>query len=80
MRFEAYRISENNYQIYQYNETFQHMKLWLASFNSLKELIIYYINCHNLTGDRIMFTGTAMTDDERMFLEDERREWKMMII
>lgn len=76
MIFEAKRISENNYQIFTLND--EGIKIWLASFNSLPNLLNYYIHCHNMTFDEITFTGSEMTPEEKALLEGENDEWGML--
>lgn len=76
MIFEAKRISEHNYQIFTIDE--YGAKAWLASFNSLANLLNYYIHCHNMTFDEINFTGSEMTDEEKKFLEGENSEWGVL--
>lgn len=77
MKFEAYKISENNYQIFML--TNHNQKEWLASFNGLNTLIIYYIHCHNLSMDEISFKGTRLTEEEKGVLESEMREWSINV-
>ena len=72
MEFEAYRISENNYQIYHIKDK---RRQWLASFNSLSTLLNYYIFCHNMTFDEIRFTGTPLNKEERNYLNGETDQW-----
>ena len=76
MIFEANRISEHNYQIFTIDEYGQ--RRWLASFNSLNNLIIYYIHCHNLTYDELRFTGTEMLPYEKKIVRGEDEEWGIM--
>lgn len=73
MIFEAYRISRTHYQIFTIDE--HGMRRWLGSFNGLRNLIIYYIHCHNLTGDELRFTGTVLDNEERLFLGEEDTVW-----
>lgn len=72
MKFEAYRISRQNYQLYIIENN---QRRWTASFNGLNTLLNYYICCHNLTYDRIMFTGTEMDTDETDELQKAIKEW-----
>ena len=76
MDFEAYKISENNYQIYVLEDN---SRVWLASFNKLQTLINYYVHCHNFSNDTIMFTGNKLSKDEDNMLITEAREWQMRI-
>lgn len=77
MNFEAYKISENNYQLYIIKE---HQRIWLASFNSLNTLLNYYIYCHNLTYDSIMFCGVGLNDKEQLDLDYEVKEWQIDVV
>ena len=72
MKFEAYRISRQNYQLY---EIEHNQRRWTASFNGLQTLLNHYIFCHNLTYDNIMFTGTKMDTDETEELQKNIKEW-----
>lgn len=72
MEFEAYRISERNYQIYHIEDK---RRQWLASFNSLANLLNYYIFCHNMTFDEIKFTGTPLNKEEQKYLNGETDQW-----
>lgn len=76
MDFEAYKISENNYQLYVLEDN---SRVWLASFNKLQTLINYYVHCHNFSNDTILFTGERLSDVEECVLVDEAREWHMVI-
>ena len=76
MNFEAYKISENNYQLYVLEDN---SRVWLASFNKLQTLINYYVHCHNFSNDTILFTGERLNDVEEGVLVDEAREWHMVI-
>ena len=74
MRFEAYKISEHNWQLYRLCEE-PTRRVWLASFNGLNGLLRHYINCHNLSNDNITFKGEALTVEEEKEYEYEKREW-----
>ena len=76
MMFEAYRISRNNYQLFHLKNN---QRIWIASFNQLNTLLNYYVNCHNLTYDGLMFKGTDLDDDELQHLHDEQKEWRINI-
>ena len=71
MDFEAYKISKNNYQMFIIDE---HKRIWLASFNCLNTLLNYYIFCHNLSNDSIMFKGVPL------HLDEEMSEWKIRLV
>lgn len=76
MDFEAYKISENNYQLYLLEDN---SRVWMASFNKLNTLLDYYIHCHNFSNDSLMFTGNKLSEDEDVMLIAEAREWHMSI-
>ena len=76
MDFEAYKISEHNWQMYILNGNH---RIWLASFNKLSTLLNYYIFCHNLSNDTILFTGERLNDVEKCVLVDEAKEWHISI-
>lgn len=77
MNFEAYKISDNNYQLFELGKC---KRNWLASFNKLNTLLNYYIYCHNLSGDTISFTGVQMTDNEMLLLNSMKNEWLINIM
>ena len=77
MRFEAYKLSENNYQIFMIEDN---QRAWLASFRNLSSLLNYYIYCHNLSNDELIFTGMILTDDESSILNNEMGEWNINVI
>lgn len=76
MDFEAYKISEGHYQLHMVENG---QKRWIASFNGLNTLLYYYIHCHNLTYDAIMFTGEKLKEDEQKHLNAEAEEWHINI-
>ena len=76
MEFEAYKIIENNYQLYVLDDN---SRVWLASFNKLNTLVNYYVHCHNFSNDIIMFTGERLSEVEEGVLVDEASEWHMKI-
>ena len=74
MIFEAYKISENNYQLFNIKGN---QRMWLASFNKIQTLLDYYIYCHNLSNDMISFTGVLLNDDEAQYYSTTKIEWRI---
>ena len=77
MDFEAYKISEHNWQMYMLDDNH---RIWLASFNKLSTLLDYYIFCHNLSTDCVMFTGASLDEKESNLLDYESNEWDINIM
>ena len=77
MIFEAYKISENNYQLF---NILNNQRIWLASFNKLNTLLYYYIFCQNKSNDGISFKGQPLNNEETILLDEETLEWNINIL